>query len=73
MGSKYYETPNVDRIYFETICGQCSALICAIDLPNLQKHPEARQLYYSMLKYVKSEEFSPTKELNKQLLNRIIH
>ena len=37
---------------FETKYGKGSALICAIDLLNLQDKPEARQLYYSILKYV---------------------
>ena len=57
---------------FETKYGKGSALICAIDLLNLQDKPEARQLYYSMLNYVKSENFSPEMELEKDVLGKII-
>ena len=57
---------------FETKYGKGSALICAIDLLNLQDKPEARQLYHSMLKYVESDRFSPDKELNRELLDKII-
>lgn len=57
---------------FETKYGMGSALICAIDLLNLQDKPEARQLYYSMLNYVKSNKFSPNKELSKDVLHKIL-
>jgi len=57
---------------FETRYGKGSALICAIDLLNLQDKPEARQLYYSILNYVKSEKFSPDKELGGDVLSKII-
>ncbi len=57
---------------FETKYGKGSALICAIDLLNLQDKPEARQLYYSILDYVGSEDFAPQKELEKNLLHQII-
>ncbi|MCP4312411.1 MAG: beta-galactosidase [Bacteroidetes bacterium] len=57
---------------FETRYGEGSALICAIDLLNLQDKPEARQLYYSILNYVKSDRFSPDKELGEDVLSEII-
>jgi hypothetical protein len=57
---------------FETKYGKGSALICAIDLLNLQDEPEARQLYYSILNYVKSDKFSPEKEISKEVLHKII-
>jgi len=56
---------------FETKYGKGSALICAIDLLNLQDKPEARQLYYSILSYVNSENFSPEKEISKKILSKI--
>jgi hypothetical protein len=45
---------NFDRnhkwgMIFETKFGKGNALICAIDLLNLQDKPEVRQLYYSIL------------------------
>jgi hypothetical protein len=57
---------------FETKYGKGSLLICAIDLLNLQDKPEARQLYYSILKYVKSDKFSPEKEISLNVLRKII-
>jgi hypothetical protein len=57
---------------FETKYGKGSLLICAIDLLNLQDKPEARQLYYSMLQYVKSDHFSPEKEISLTVLRKII-
>ncbi|MCP4313792.1 MAG: beta-galactosidase [Bacteroidetes bacterium] len=57
---------------FETKYGEGSVLICAIDLLNLQDMPEARQLYYSILNYVKSDQFSPEKELGADVLQNIL-
>jgi len=57
---------------FETKYGSGSLLVCAIDLLNLQDKPEARQLYYSILKYVESEHFSPQVELDRKILNKIL-
>jgi hypothetical protein len=57
---------------FETKYGKGSALICAIDLLNLQDKPEARQLYYSVLNYVKSDKFSPDEELGKGYLQQVL-
>jgi hypothetical protein len=58
---------------FETRYGKGNALICAIDLLNLLDKPEARQLYFSILNYVKSDQFNPEKEIGTLLLNKIIH
>jgi len=57
---------------FETKYGNGSLLVSAIDLLNLQDKPEARQLYYSILKYVESEHFSPQVELDRKILNKIL-
>jgi len=57
---------------FETKYGNGSLLICAIDLLNLQDKPEARQLYYSILNYVRSDKFSPEKKLSGDILSKII-
>ena len=57
---------------FETKYGKGSALICAIDLLNLQDKPEARQLYYSILQYVESDSFKPEYALGKEYLKKII-
>ncbi|HSH19339.1 MAG TPA: hypothetical protein VLA03_02730, partial [Draconibacterium sp.] len=68
---------NFDRVHklgmiFETKYGKGSALICAIDLLNLQDKPEARQLYYSILNYVNSDDFDPDTELDSDVLNKIL-
>jgi hypothetical protein len=57
---------------FETKYGEGSALICAIDLLNLQDKPEARQLYLSLINYMNSNSFDPEKEINKEILNKIL-
>ena len=57
---------------FETKYGKGSLLICAIDLLNIQDKPEARQLYYSILRYASSMNFAPKKELKKALLKQIL-
>jgi len=56
---------------FETKYGKGSLLVCAIDLLNLQDKPEARQLYYSILNYVESEDFSPDVELAEGVLTKV--
>ncbi len=57
---------------FETKFGKGNLLVCAIDLLKLQDKPEARQLYFSLLEYVKSENFDPQFELHQNLLSNII-
>jgi hypothetical protein len=57
---------------FETKYGNGSLLICAIDLLKIQDKPEARQLYYSILNYVKSNSFSPEKELSTDIIHKLI-
>lgn len=68
---------NFDRnhklgMVFETKYGKGNLLVCAIDLPILQDHPEARQLYHSMLKYVESNNFTPETELSERFLHKIL-
>ena len=55
----------------ETRVGQGGMLICAIDLPNHQDKPEARQLLHSLLHYVASPAFNPETELDAELLSRL--
>jgi hypothetical protein len=56
----------------ETKVGKGSMLICAIDLPNHQDQPEARQLLHSLLRYLDSPEFAPRIELATDLLDRLL-
>jgi len=55
----------------ETKVGKGKMLICAIDLPNLQDKPEARQLLHSLLQYVGSHQFAPDAEIEVELLNKL--
>ncbi|MCC5937144.1 MAG: beta-galactosidase [Lunatimonas sp.] len=57
---------------FETKYGKGSLLVCAIDLPNLLDHPEARQLNYSILNYVESDQFDPSTEIDRTLLQKLL-
>jgi len=59
-------------LLFETKVGKGKLLACASDLPALQDHPEARQLLYSLLRYVDSPAFAPKAELDGALLNKLL-
>ena len=45
-------------LIFETQVGKGKLLVCAMDLLGLQDHPEARQLYSSLLHYVATDAFA---------------
>jgi len=68
---------NFDRnhklgLIFETRVGRGKLLVCAIDLLHLQDKPEARQLLHSLLCYVDSAAFAPQRELDTELLQRLL-
>ena len=56
----------------ETKVGKGGILICAIDLPRHQDKPEARQLLYSLLRYIDSGAFAPKAELDGELLKKLL-
>ncbi len=56
----------------ETKVGKGGLLICAIDLPALQDHPEARQLLHSLLRYLDSAAFAPQTEVDGELLQKLL-
>ena len=56
----------------EAKVGKGSLLICSIDLPGLQDHPEARQLLSSLLRYAGSRDFRPHHELDTAILRGIL-
>ncbi|MCH7224951.1 sugar-binding domain-containing protein [Haloferula sp. A504] len=58
-------------VIFETRVGRGSMLVCAIDLPALQDKPEARQLLHSLLRYVGSEQFAPSNEIDRAILEKL--
>jgi len=55
----------------ETKVGQGKLLICAIDLLGHQDKPAARQLLYSLLRYLDSAAFTPRPELDAELLKKL--
>lgn len=46
-------------LVFECTVGKGRLLVCAIDLPQLMEHPEARRFYASLLDYMGSPAFAP--------------
>jgi hypothetical protein len=56
----------------EARVGKGRLLICSIDLPGLQEHPEARQLLASILAYMKSKAFEPADELSPEVVRGIL-
>lgn len=59
---------NIDRnhklgMIFEFKTGKGKLLISMINLPALLSRPEARQLYNSILRYMESDEFSPSEPI----------
>jgi hypothetical protein len=56
----------------ETRLGNGAMLICTIDLLGHQDRPEARQMLYSLLRYLDSPAFGPEVELNSDLLKSLL-
>jgi len=59
-------------VLFETRVGPGKLLICSIDLPGLQRKPQARQLLSSLLAYAASEKFTPTEEIAPAALDALL-
>lgn len=56
----------------EARVGQGRLLICTIDLPALQEHPEARQFLAGLYRYVDSDAFDPQDKLDFNTLGTIV-
>jgi len=56
----------------EAKIGKGRLLICSIDLPGLQQHPEARQLLASLQRYVGGRDFKPDHELSGEVIAGIV-
>jgi len=52
--------------------GKGRLLICTIDLPGLQQHPEARQLLSCLYRYVAGSSFDPRHELDADALGKMV-
>lgn len=57
----------------EAKVGNGKLMLCAINITeNLEQHPEARQLRYSILQYMSSKEFEPKTILSEQDLRKLV-
>jgi len=68
---------NIDRnhklgLIFECALSKGKLLVCMADLPSLQEHPEARQLYYSILQYMRSEAFNPSYKMDVEKIRSLL-
>lgn len=51
--------------------GKGSLLVSAIDLMAIQDHAEGRQMLHSLLNYMNSDQFQPTAEIDRAVLNSL--
>lgn len=59
---------------FQGAVGKGKLVVCSIDLDtDLENRPAARQMLYSLLKYMNSGEFNPTQILNIDVLGSMIN
>jgi hypothetical protein len=54
-----YETNRKLGLVFEAAVGKGKIIFCAIDILNNRDKPEVRQLLYSIIRYMESDQFSP--------------
>ena len=56
---------------FETKVGEGKLIFCSMDLlSDWAQRPEARQLYFSLLEYMKSDAFNPSSAMESSVLFR---
>ena len=58
-------------LIFEFIVGEGKLLVCTAQLPDIMDHPEAAQLYHSILKYMDSDKFEPEFQMPHSLFGKI--
>ncbi len=59
-------------LIFEAKVGRAKLLVCSIDLrSNLDKRPVARQMLYSLLKYMESDRFAPSHSAEIELIRSL--
>jgi hypothetical protein len=59
-------------LIFEAKVGSGKLLVCSIDLGDLQERPVARQMRYSLLKYVEGESFAPKISVDAELVKDLM-
>lgn len=68
---------NIERnhklgLIFEFRVGRGSLLVCMSPLHQLQQYPEVRQLYASLLQYMKSDTFTPKTAISSEELRHLL-
>jgi hypothetical protein len=60
-------------LLFETKVGEGKLMVCSADLDkNLDKRPAARQFRYSIEKYMASDQFNPSTEVNLNIIEALL-
>jgi hypothetical protein len=59
-------------LLFECRVGKGSLLVCAVDRESAESTPEGRQFLHSLARYVRSESFAPTVELEAADLQKLL-
>ncbi len=72
MMDNFYKNRNLGLV-FETQVGKGKLLVSSIDLTHLEGRPVARQMKYSLLEYMKSDKFAPTKGIDFDTLKKAIY
>jgi Glycosyl hydrolases family 2, sugar binding domain/Glycosyl hydrolases family 2 len=67
----FFRNQNLSSL-FEATIGKGQLVFCSIDImTDLEKRPQARQLKYSLLKYMNSAEFKPEALVSKEQLQKL--
>ena len=72
MMDNFYKNRNLGLV-FETQVGKGKLVVCSIDLKDVNQRPASRQLKYSLLEYMKSSKFCPTKSIDFNTLKSHIY
>lgn len=73
MTDNFYKNRNL-ALVFEARVGKGKLLMCSSDLcGNIDSRPVARQLRCSLLKYMLSDKFNPTRQLSFDKIEKAFH
>ena len=73
MVDNFYKNRNLGLL-FEVKAGYGKLLVCSSDLArDLNTRPVARQLRYSLLKYMESDKFNPQEEVAFKQIKQVLH
>lgn len=59
-------------LVFETCVGQGQLVVCSIDLNDIDSRPVARQMKYSLLRYMQGSEFKPSKSVSFEAIEKAL-